>query len=375
LNDLCTAIDTRSDGHLFHISILSLATLFFGTQHRNTSILQRGYLIHETALRQLNDSLSSPQCHLRDDVLLSVIALVLLEIFMPTGREHYLKHMSGLEKLLELRGPNSHHSPRSRETLKGVRRMIILASMRKRKPSILAREEWKSIPWMTENVAERAEHYLWNVLADYTVLVADHDRAIQNGFNFEDIAYHHQRKMIACRAQDLLGQLHEWKKAWNPDVLHSHSEISPEFAEVQSVPTCAGSTLNFQTVFDFQIPSAATILVLYNTALIYVLQILSSVLPADPQVQGLEDSSYLHPTTQNKYAAMKRSAALEISRCIPYYLAHKSQFDTGSVTIAHLAVRTAFQTLGGSSSLDGEWMMGLLNMKRGEVFAKGLWVD
>lgn len=62
--------------------------------------------------------------------------------------------------------------------LKGVRRMIILASMKRRQPSILAREEWKSIPWMSEDVAERAEYYLWNVLADYTVLVADHEEGI-----------------------------------------------------------------------------------------------------------------------------------------------------------------------------------------------------
>jgi Fungal specific transcription factor domain len=375
LNDLCTAVDTRSDGHLFHISILSLATIFFGTQHHNTSILANGYLVHERALRQLNNTLSDRQCYLRDDVLLSVIALVLLEAFVPTGRKYYLKHTSGLEKLLELRGPSFHRSPRSRQTLKGVRRMIILASMKKRKPSILAREEWKSIPWMAENVAEQAEHYLWNVLADYTVLVADHDQTIQNSLDFEDIAYHQQREMIERRAQDLLKRLHEWKKAWDTDDQHSHAEASSTLAGVQSVPPCARSALHFQTTFVFQNPSTATMLMLYNTALIYVVQVLSSLLPANPQVQSSEDSSYLHPAMQNKYAALKRSAALEIYRCIPYYLAHKSQLDTGSLTIAHLAVRTAFQTLGGSGSLDGEWMMHLLNMKRGEVFAKGLWAD
>jgi hypothetical protein len=374
LDDLCTAVDNRSDGQLFHSTVLSLATIFYGAQHRNFSILAHGYLIHEKTLRRLSNALSDPQCYLRDDIILSVITLIILEAFVPTGRKSYLKHMSGLEKLLELRGPKFHRSPRSREMFKGVRRMIILASMKRRQPSILAREEWKSIPWMSEDVAERAEYYLWNVLADYTVLVANYDEAMQNGSGFDKATHQQQQGRIAQRAQNMLEQLHEWKIAWNTDNQHSQSEISTAVAGVQLIPTGGETAPPFQNVFIFQNPSTATILMLYNTALIYVLQILSSLPPADPQLQSSIDTRRPPPST-NTYAAMKIFAAQEIHRCIPYYLSHKSELDTGSLTIAHLAVRTSLQTLGGSGSFDGERMVQLLNMKRGEVYAKGLWVD
>lgn len=374
LNDLCTAVKNGGDGQLFHITVLSLATIFYGAQHRNFSILAHGYLIHEETLRRLSNALSDPQCYLRDDIILSVISLIILEAFVPTGRKSYLKHMSGLEKLLELRGPNFHRSPRSREMLKGVRRMIILASMKRRQPSILAREEWKSIPWMSEDVAERAEYYLWNVLADYTVLVADYDETMQNGAGLENVTHHQQRESIARRAQDMLGQLHEWKIAWNTDNQHSQSENSSAIAGVQPIPTSGETAPPSQTVLVFQNPSTATILMLYNTALIYVLQILSSLPPAAPQLQSSKDTLPLPPST-NTYTAMKISAAQDIHRCIPYYLSHKSELDTGSLTIAHLAVRTALQTLSGGGPGDGEGMVQLLNMKRGEVYAKGLWVD
>ena len=374
MDDLCTAVDNRSDGQLFHSTVLSLATIFYGAQHRNFSILAHGYLIHEKTLRRLSNALSDPQCYLRDDIILSVITLIILEAFVPTGRKSYLKHMSGLEKLLELRGPRFHRSPRSREMLKGVRRMIILASMKRRQPSILAREEWKSIPWMSEDVADRAEYYLWNVLADYTVLIADYDETMQNGSGFDKATHQQQQERIAQRAHNMLEQLHEWRMAWNTDNQHSQSEISAAMTAVQPIPSGGETASSFQTVFIFPNPSTATVLMLYNTAVIYVLQILSSLPPADPQLQSNKDNLHL-PPFRNTYAAMKISAAQDIHRCIPYYLSHKSELDTGSLTIAHLAVRTALQTLGGSGSLDGESMVQLLNMKRGEVYAKGLWVD
>jgi hypothetical protein len=146
--------------------------------------------------------------------------------------------------------------------------------------------------------------------------------------------------------------LHEWKTAWNTDNQHSQSEISAAFAGVQPIPIGGETTPPFQTIFIFQNPSTAKTQMLYNTTLIYVLQILSSLPAADPQLQSSKNTHHLPPST-NTYAAMKISAAQETRRCIPYYLSHKSEMDTGSLKIAHLDVRTAFQTLGRRGSLDG----------------------
>lgn len=139
LSDLCAAVQSKSDAHLLHLTILSPATIFFGTRHRNTSITTPGYLLHGIALKQLNTALSDPQCQFRDDVLHSAMSLVLPEAFVPTGRNYYLKRTDGLERLLGLRGPGMLCSPGSFLIFKAVRKMIILASISRRKPSLLAR--------------------------------------------------------------------------------------------------------------------------------------------------------------------------------------------------------------------------------------------
>jgi hypothetical protein len=117
----------------------------------------------------------------------------------------------------------------------------------------------------------------------------------------------------------------------------------------------------FTTLLIFQSPATSTTLMLYNTSLIYILQTLTSLAPAPPRVLSDEYSlGYLgHPNTplsrtHTGYAATKRYPALEICRSIPYYQSRKSQLNAGLLTIAHLAVQTAFITFGGSGSLGAE---------------------
>jgi len=350
LSDSYTAINMEDNTYLLHRAILTLAVIFFGAQHRSSSIQNRGYIMHGKILKQLNATLSDPHCYLRDDVLLSVVTLALLECFVPTGRKYYLKHMSGLEKLLELRGPGMHRERKSLGILKGVRRMVIFAALSKRKESILAREEWKRIQGTDCTGDEMEEQCLMNALADCTVVIAEYDKVVGNSkSDIEDSAC--QRDEVTRRALNLLEQLHLWKKRWDTEERNSHLEIPAELQQTEETRESVTTTLNFAN------SSASIMFMLYNTALIYVFRILASL-------DG-------HPGAKWE----ERSAALEICRCIPYHLSQKSRLDSGSMTVASLAVRTAWKTLGGSGSPGGRWMIDLLQAESSEVFARGLWVD
>ncbi|KAF4631006.1 hypothetical protein G7Y89_g7131 [Cudoniella acicularis] len=377
-DDLQMAAENLGGARMLHRAILSLSIIFFGNQHRNSSIRNHGYALHGVALNQLNDALSDPQCYIRDDVFLSVITMILLECFVPTGRRYYLNHIMGLEKLLELRGPTQHHSPRYFQIFKGIRRMIILASLSMRKPSILAREEWKNITRSNDPDENTEEQYLLNILADYTVLIAEYDMGKVNcKQSTGDIAI--EREKINQRALDLLEQLYSWKRWWDSEDRNFHFEITAESAGIRVLPEgFESNVVTFATVFIFPNLFAATMLMLYNTTLIYVLQILSSSQPLTNKYCPKDDPE--HPkfpqNDQNdKYASAEKHAALEIYRCVPYYLDQKWRLDVGSLTIAHLAVRTAWMTLGGSGSRGGGWMTDLLKTKSSEVFARGLWAD
>jgi hypothetical protein len=348
LSDIYTAADTADNTHLLHHAILTLAITFFGAQHRSSSIQTRGYIMHGKILKQLNATLSDPHCYLRDDVLLSVVTLALLECFVPTGRKYYLKHMSGLEKLLELRGPGMHRERKAMGIFKGVRRMVIFAALSKRKESILAREEWKWIKGTDCTGDEMEEQFLLNALADCTVVIAEHDKVVGNSkSDIEDSAY--QRDEVTRRALSLLEQLHLWKKRWDTEERNSHLEI-PEYA-IEGPHESVTTTLNFAN------SSASIMFMLYNTALIYVFRILASL-------DG-------HPGAKLE----EHSAALEICRCIPYHSSQKSRLDSGSMTVASLAVRTAWKTLDGSGSPGGRWIIDVLQAESSEVFARGIWVD
>jgi hypothetical protein len=47
-------------------------------------------------------------------------------------------------------------------------------------------------------------------------------------------------------------------------------------------------------------------------------------------------------------------------------------FRFGFLDNAHLAIRTSYMTLGGSSSHGGRWLVDMLKLKGSEVVAKGL---
>jgi len=262
-----------------------------------------------------------------------------------------------LEKLLELRGPGMHCERKALGIFKGVRRMVIFAALSKRKESILAREEWKCIQGTGCTGDEMEEQFLMNALADCTVVVAEYNKLVaKSELEIEDSAC--QRDEVTRRALNLLEQLHLWKKRWDTEERNSHFEIPAESAGLQSIEETVPC---ITTVLNFANTSASIMFMLYNTTLIYAFRVLASL-------DG-------HPGAKCEYAGVERSAALEICRCIPYHSSQKSHLDSGSMTVASLAVRTAWKTLGGSGSPGGRWMIDLLKAESSEVFARGLWVD
>ena len=56
LSDIYTTADTEDNIHLLQRAILTLAIIFFGSQHGSPSIQNRGYIMHGKILKQLIDS-------------------------------------------------------------------------------------------------------------------------------------------------------------------------------------------------------------------------------------------------------------------------------------------------------------------------------
>jgi hypothetical protein len=324
INDIQAANDSTSDHLLLHRAILSLAIIFFGHQERMSWVRERGYALYGTTLRQLNKILAEHDCQTRDDVLMSVVSLAMLEIFFPTGRKYYLKHMLGLEKLLELRGPSAFCH--QRRYLEGVRRLTLFSALEMRKRSILAEEQWKSVLWNDRE----DEGFFFNALADITALRAEQDR-IKSDFEQKKLSCQHDMEELISQAKQLLTRLRDFKTA-------VESRNKTLFSEM----------------------STATTPILYSATLILVLQVLSSC---------------SEPEADERYSIETRRTALNICRKIPYFMSRKDELDIWTLTTVHLAIRTAMSTFGEKDGLARTCIMNLVKRRGPEVFAEGLWTD
>ncbi|KAK6523168.1 hypothetical protein TWF694_006063 [Orbilia ellipsospora] len=390
LSDIIIAGTTPSRGQLFHQTILSFGVILFGLQNRQASIADQGHVLHVGAIKRLNQALSDPKCYYRDEVMLSVATLAILECVVPTGPDNYLKHMIGLERLLELRGTGSSCSQLTFEIYKSVRHMILFASLRTGRPSILARPEWKGLFREHCTEEELAEQDLFDILADCTLLISQRD-SLAADLSLDPWDSHPRRDQIFQKALAALAELASWRVTWEANNRNSYFE-TPIVLDSRSPPIqqpFSDDTSPFLTLFEFGNESAAINLMFYNTTLIVVIQILTSLLREDftnsPYTQDFSDHvsnesgspenslPSLLEDSKAGYIAAERLAALEICRCVPYYASQRSEKDSHSSPLVHWAISTAYTTLSGNESREGKWMMNFVNKTSLAIVAKGIW--
>ncbi|EPS35490.1 hypothetical protein H072_11071 [Dactylellina haptotyla CBS 200.50] len=381
LSDVIIAGTNPTKGEMFHRTILSFGTILFGLHNRAASILDQGHAMHGVALKQLNQALSDPKCYYRDDVMLSVATLAILECVVPTGPKNYLKHMIGLERLLYLRGPGLGCSTLTFEIYKSVRHMILFASLRTGRPSILAGQEWKDLFRANCSRDEILEQDLFDILADCTILISQRDIMLARSELDPESDTRWQDEMYQT-GLGLLAQLGIWRQLWERDSRNFYSETT-RLAIGEVFPGI--STSPFVSLFEFCNESAAIMLMFYNTTLIYVLRILASLVRKGPgtlssaiTVQGIwQDPELLDdswPNAEDEYLSAERLAALEVCRCVPYYALQRSKStDSHSSPIVQWAISTAWMTLSGNDSAEGKWIMSLVNATSLAIVSKGVW--
>lgn len=375
---------------VFKEALASFATLYFGAQHKQSNILTRGYSVYSTALQQLNRALADPVLCLRDETILSVITLAMLELFVPSGPGNYLKHIRGAERLVELQDPAKlmKCSRRSQDLYKGVQHMILFASLRTRSPSILARPDWKRMLRTDCSDKELEEQDLYDVLADCSVLIAANDAIIAKG-GVDDRELGKQQAEMKGRAHTLLADLSAWKMRWDSDEDNAHHEVPDDLADQYDTQAFGVSGPSpMASIFRFKIDSAARLLMLYNTTLMFVLEILAALTPevpiTDTDIELIQNASLGHANLEfdidtqiafQNYAVGKRLASLDVARCITDYLDPKwmrlePQFASPVVQWAFTTVGTA---LGGNKTVEGKWVMALLERAGSQAIAKGAW--
>jgi hypothetical protein len=269
---------------------------------------------------------------------------------------------------LGLRDPASlvNCSYRTSELYKGVRHMILFASLRNRSPSILARPEWKAVLGTGPSFEEPEEQDLHDVLADCSVLIAASDVLVAEG----DGRAIQQRNDLEHKAKELLLFLRTWKQRWDDDARNIY------FEEHQCQPS---NLLHALTIYRFGSASIARMFMLYNTALIYVLEVLASLTSSSSNGNGVSSATsqtdVWASVADENYHIARRLAGFEIAGSITDYLDHSRVTENSQFVslVVQWAFATALMAVGGSQSVEGEGMMRLLDSTGSHAFAKGAW--
>lgn len=341
-------------------AVLSFATIFFGTKHKQPEITQQGFLSHGATLQQLNRALLDPRCHEFDEVIVSVTTLAIQETLVPSSPNHFLNHMSGLEKLIALRDPRSHCSPKTVDLYRCLRHMLLFAALGIGRPTVLAKPEWKTMLRQCCKTEEQLqEQLLYDVLADCTVLASERDklftRRITTRANVSN-----QIEIIRTHAEQLCEQLRNWRRIWVANPANAYIEI-PAIPGTQVETTDANATSLAPTDLVFANITSALMLMLYNIALINLLKMLIS-LPSPLQ----------QSTPRNDLVAVAHSAVLDICRCIPNPTSVDFRKELHASPVVHWAIQTAKMMLQGDESAEAKLLMGMLERKSKGTLAENM---
>jgi hypothetical protein len=292
---------------LLRDSITSLSATFFGSQHHQNVIEKRGYRQYGRVLAQLNKNLGSPDVPITDSTILTALICLILEVFLPTGPDSFLKHMQGIDIMLAARGVPSSSIPSTTLALvQGLRILSIVGGLHMGKPSLYSKEEWKQIPCFQPGAQGRLRHDIFSVLADCTRFMAERDALLESG---NDPAARHVF-LTQVRATTL--QLDAIHSRWQALNLEHMKTATSHFGEKRKIAD-TGIAIDY---------------LLYNAAVIILLDIRETVEPV------------------LDYISLRNEAANTIVDCLQKRAWKHEESDGEFRTIRFIATKVAVQVVG-----------------------------
>ena len=203
---------------------LALATTYFAHDHHEKGLFERGLTRYGSALSNLHSALSDPRRHSSYEILESVILMTLFETLMSNKKDGWIAHSLGMQRLFELRGPETFQRNPERNMFEIARPTIIYASLVMRQRTILSQRRWKDVPWANDPKEKLLYHYVVDILADCPDLICIKDRALL----LEDTEVRLKAmKVFITAARSKLDELRAWKATWDAKEPSCCMEISP----------------------------------------------------------------------------------------------------------------------------------------------------
>ena len=128
-------------------ALLAISLTKYGKVTEDVALYEGGRRLYAQALRGLQKALYSTSVVFHDDLLAAIHVLLLYELFESTSnnRAAWHAHLTGISRLLKIRGPERHRKPVARTIFEDLRYVLMLQPVLKREESVFGRPEWLAI--------------------------------------------------------------------------------------------------------------------------------------------------------------------------------------------------------------------------------------
>lgn len=145
------AVGLPNPGEALHLSLKAISMTRLGRLFEDERLAFQGGTCYGVALQQLRKALQSEVAVRQDETLAAGFILALYELFesesATSSMQAWSKHMSGLEKLVSMRGPQLYRSHLGQDMLENIRSSLMISCLEHRRTSVLAYGRWLARPW------------------------------------------------------------------------------------------------------------------------------------------------------------------------------------------------------------------------------------
>ncbi|KAF3003665.1 hypothetical protein E8E13_008382 [Curvularia kusanoi] len=164
----------------------------------NDTIRRQEYLdTYATALQGIREVLYMPMASVESTVAIASMCLALSEDLVPTSEDGYHTHLRGVAAMVQNQSPDAFMDGVAHLMFVGVRPLIILDAILRRKSTFLLEKKWQTIPF----ALHPATHM--QVLLGYAAAIPPLLERVDDK--------HGDSNIVRDGLRDVLGQLEEWQ--------------------------------------------------------------------------------------------------------------------------------------------------------------------
>jgi hypothetical protein len=248
---------------------------------------------------------------------------------------------------MQLRGPESFSPLSDLVILEKSRTSIIFAALASRRPTILSKPEWKTVPWSQHPERKDEMQVLVDIISDCPqILVTKDDSSTRLDAAERTLGY----QVVVQMVMNLLSQLEQFEQQWQS----RHRDVTIEVPAPETTPNFLSpegkSIPLWTTILYYKSLHHANIMALYNATLIFLLKQIEDLIYSTPGFASLPITKF--------FPSKMYTAGIEICRAVDYHL-ERMRDGAGSFMLLW-PLRMTWDAVGRHDDVVGIWLKDVL---------------